>query len=126
MTVIIRQISGLILLTVLLTSCATKRLTKTTTYTYSNVEFSPTSSDRMIGADLTLSIEPVDAKVLNHEAYESLMKNDTLYINDNSMHDTLKVYALVFMTKRVYFAQKEFVPANVKKRKVELDFERKN
>jgi len=75
MPALIKQTPFLLLLTILIASCATKKLTKTTIYTYSNVEFNPASSDRAIGADFTLSIEPIDAKGLNLEAYKSLSRD---------------------------------------------------
>ncbi len=54
-----------------LNSCAPKRLKKTVELSYSNVIFKPTELSKKINSNLTLNIEPIDAKKLNNEIFEA-------------------------------------------------------
>ena len=60
-----------ILCLLLLTACASKRLKKTVELNYSNVTFQPTELSKKINSNLSLTIEPIDAKKLNNEIFEA-------------------------------------------------------
>ncbi len=55
----------------LFVSCAANKLAKTTVYTHSTVEFKPTSVSKTIAPDVSLAIEPIDARDLNIGVFES-------------------------------------------------------
>ncbi len=55
----------------ILNSCAPKRLKKTVELSYSNVIFKPTELSKKVNSNLTLNIEPIDAKKLNNEIFEA-------------------------------------------------------
>jgi hypothetical protein len=55
----------------ILNSCAPKRLKKTVELNYSNVIFQPSELSKKVNSNLTLNIEPIDAKKLNNEIFEA-------------------------------------------------------
>lgn len=55
----------------ILNSCAPKRLKKTVELSYSNVIFKPSELSKKVNSNLTLKIEPIDAKKLNNEIFEA-------------------------------------------------------
>lgn len=61
----------IISLSLLVVSCAPKHLKKTVEREYFNVIFLPTELSKKVNSNLTISIEPIDAKKLNNEIFEA-------------------------------------------------------
>lgn len=56
---------------ILSTSCTTYKLSKTASYSYSDVKFTPTSINKPVGQEFNIAIEPIDASELNIRVLES-------------------------------------------------------
>ncbi|MGI6572398.1 MAG: hypothetical protein ACOX19_03020 [Fermentimonas sp.] len=71
-----KKITAFAFILLLLTSCGTKKIiNKEVRTNYTNVTFSPKIDDKVLGESFNLSIEPVDAKGINKEVIETVMRD---------------------------------------------------
>lgn len=71
-----RKIIVLSLMTLFVVSCATQKIVKKeVTTSYTNVVFTPQETTKELDKSFTLSIEPIDAKELNKEVFETLIRD---------------------------------------------------
>lgn len=71
-----RNIIIVLIVTLLLSSCGAKRVTKKEiTTNYTNITFTPKESEQLLSESFTLSVEPIGAKDLNLEVAETIMRD---------------------------------------------------